>query len=63
MKSEKILLGRERIECISNNLNRLLNNEDYKDFELELLTDDSGKQALVITPFVEPVKIILNNYP
>lgn len=59
MISEEIILDRDRVQCIVNNLTRLLQVESHFEFKLRFGKRTNGEQTLTIVPHATPVEITL----
>ena len=59
MVSEEIIIERDRIECIVQNLIDMLRVESHYQFKLRFSQDKSGGRTLSITPHAQSVDITL----
>ena len=59
--NEEIILDRDRVECIIDNLTLLMKVESHcSSFKFRLTTAPSGEKTLTIFPKTEPIEISLN---
>lgn len=57
--SEEIILERERVQVIVNELIKALEVPSHYQFKLSFGTDSSGKRKLIITPHSQPIEVAL----
>ncbi len=58
--NEEIILDRDRVECIMDNLTLLMKVESHCSFKFRFTTAPSGEKTLTIFPKTEPIEISLN---
>ena len=57
MINETITLSRNRVDCILNNMARILKTPEVKEVQLKFTTDDKGERWLTLEPLYEPTEI------